>query len=44
MKYILLSIFIIIASSALYILLFRCYSYKKIDKEKIKLVRTRIFV
>ena len=48
MEYILLSIFIIIAMIAFYMLLFKCYPSKKdisrTNMEKIKLVRNRIFV
>ena len=48
MEYILLSICMILLFTALYILLFKCYPSKKdiskVNQEKIKLVRNRIFV
>jgi hypothetical protein len=45
MDYFLISAFIIIATTAFYMLLFKCYPSKKdINIEKIKLVRNRIFV
>jgi hypothetical protein len=45
MNYILISSFIIISMVVFYMLLFKCYPSKKdINKEKIKLIRNRLFV